>query len=112
MFSLGQEIGGGETWLCGVIRQDQHLTRTGEKINSNMAKKQPFGCDDIGIAGSKYFLNFANGRSSEGHRSYSLGTARFINFSGTCFSQSKQQGGINLSRGIARRANHDFPASS
>ena len=75
MFGLGQQIRSSKRGVRRVIRHDQQLAWSGQQVNGDPSEKQPFRCDDVGVAGTKNLLYRANRGRAKGHRGDGLSAA-------------------------------------
>ncbi len=108
MFGLGEEIGGDELGVGGIIGEDEDLAGAGEKIDGDIAEEEAFGGDDIGVAGAEHLLDAADGSGAECEGGDGLGAADAMDLGGAGGGGGEKEGGIDGSVLAARGGDDDL----
>ena len=60
MFGLGEEIGGGEGGVGGVVADEHDFAGAREGVDADGAEDLPFCLGDVGVAGAEDFVDGGN----------------------------------------------------
>ena len=83
MLGLRQKIGGNPVRICVLVRNNQHLGRAGNHINTHSAEHPALGGGNKGIARPDNFGHGGDGVRAIGERGHSLRAADTIDFINT-----------------------------
>ena len=111
VFRLGQQIGGDEGRTGRVVGQHEQFARPRQQIHGRVAVKQALGRDDVGVARPENLLDRADGFRSQRQGGDGLHAADAVNLRRPGAARGVEQGGIDLSVAITRRADGDFAAT-
>ena len=75
MLGLRQQIGGDPVGIAGLVGDDQHLGRTGNHVDADLAEHNALGGCHVGIAGSDDLGDRRKGRGAVGQGRDRLGAA-------------------------------------
>ena len=111
MLGLGQEVCRDEFRHCGIIRDDQDLTRTCEHIDIDLTEDQALRCIYIDIARAADLIDTRDRLRTIGHRSDRLGTADLIDLGSAGDAGSSEDNRSDRTIGTRRCAQYDTRAS-
>jgi hypothetical protein len=78
VLGLRQQVGGDPIGVSRLVGEDEHLGRTGDHVDADLAEHQTLGGRHIGIAGSDNLGNRRNGLRAVGERGDRLRAADAI----------------------------------
>ena len=108
---LGQHIRCDEPRVGRVVRQHQQFAGAGEQVDGDVPDHQPFGGDDVGVAGAEDLLHALDRRGAVSHSRDGLGTADTINLRGARRSRREQYRRVDVAVFAAGGADDDLRAA-
>ena len=111
VLGLGQHIRRDELRVGRVVRQHQQFAGAGEQVNGHVADHQPFGGDDVGIAGAEDLLHAPDRGRAVSHRRDGLGAADTIDLRRARRARRKQERRVDAAVLAAGRADDDLRAA-